>query len=176
MIREVKAMDKHLVVLNAMSKVTHSTDMDEFMHMANLTSTDVRNILKELSREGFVTKTGKGYVIAEKGKLAVIALSPLPTDRAFHFYFDIDQSADISAENVKEFYDAVKTIPVKSLEFHLQRTDLENWFMTVVEDAVFARELAELRRMELKGEALREHILQNLKTRYKDVLESQWNT
>src|SRR5512135_2892367 len=114
-------MDKQLAVLHAMSMVTHSTDMDEFMRMANLTSNDVRGTLRELSKEGFVTKTGKGYVIAEKGKLAVIALLSLPSDKEFHFYFGVGQPADISVGNVKEFYDVVKSIPVKSLEFHLQR-------------------------------------------------------
>ncbi len=170
-------MDKHLAVLHAMSIVTHSTDMDEFMRMANLTSSDVRITLKELSKEGFVTKTGKGYVIAEKGRLAITALPPLPADKAFHFYFDVGQPADISAKNVKEFYDVVKTIPVKSLEFHLRKGDFENWFMTTVKDDVFGRELAGFKQMELNGEALRDEILLGLQARYsKDVLESQWDT
>lgn len=169
-------MDKNLAVLHAMSMVTHSTDLDEFMRMANLTSSDVRGALKELSKEGFVTKTGKGYVISERGKLVVVALSPSASEKAFQFYCDVGQPVGVSAKNVKEFYDVVKTIPVNSLEFHLRRTDFENWFTTIVKDDVFARELAGFKQTGLKGEALRDQILLSLQTRYgKDVLDRQWS-
>lgn len=157
-----------------MSSITRSTDMDEFVRMAGLTLTDVLDTLKELAHEGFVTKTGKGYTIAEKGKLALIALSPLPDDKAFHFYLGMGQTAGFSARSVKEFYDAVQNVPSSSLEFHLERQDFENWFKTTVQDAVFAHQLAGLRQTVLKDEALRTQILLGLEARYgEDILNRE---
>jgi hypothetical protein len=149
--------------------------MDEFMRMAGLTLTDVLDTLKALAHEGFVTKTGKGYTIAEKGKLALIALSRLPNDKAFHFYLGMEQPTGVSAESVKEFYNVVETVALSSLEFHLEREDFEKWFKTAVQDDVFAGELAGLRETGLKGEALRMQILLGLQTRYgEDVLRREW--
>jgi DNA-binding Lrp family transcriptional regulator len=173
--REENAMDRRLTVLNAMNTITRSTEMEEFLRMVGLTSTELLKMLKELAQDGFVVKTGKGYAIAEKGKLALTALTLLPDDKAFHFYVGIGQPAGVSARNVKEFYDIVKTVDAVSLEFHLEREDFENWVETAVGDDVFARELAGLRQEGLKGEALRKQILLGLETRFgEDVLRREW--
>jgi Mn-dependent DtxR family transcriptional regulator len=158
-----------------MSTITHSTDMDEFMRMAGLTLPEVLETLKELAREGFVTKTKNGYAIVEKGKLALAALAWLPEDKAFHFYLKVGLPAGISARSVKEFYAVVKTVTVNSLEFHLERADFESWFKTGVRDDVFASELAALKKEGLKGETLRKQVLLGLLTRFgEDALLHEW--
>ena len=158
-----------------MNKITHSTDMDEFLRMVGLSFAELAETLKELAKDGFVTKTGKGYAIADKGKLTLNVFSKLPEDKAFHFYVGIDQPVGVSARSVKEFYDVVGTVAPGSLEFHLEREDFENWFKTTVEDDEFARELAGLRQTGLNGEALRKQILLNLQARFgEDVLSREW--
>jgi hypothetical protein len=159
-------MDEQLAVLRAMNMITHSTDMDEFLRIVGLTSAELAVELKKLADDGFITKTGKGYAISDRGKLALIVFSVLPEDMVFHFYFGIDWPAGVSARSAKEFYEAVKTVAAESLEFHVERGDFENWMNTAVEDDVFARELAALRQEELKGEVLRKQILLALQNRF----------
>ena len=167
--------DKHLVVLRAMDKITRSTDMDEFLRAVGFSFAELAETLKELAKDGFVTKTGKGYAIAEKGKLALKAFSVLPEDKWFFLYIGIDQPVGVSARSIKEFYDVVGSVAPGSLEFHLGREDFENWFKAAIEDEVFAGELAGLKQTGLKGEDLRKQILLNLQARFgEDVLSREW--
>lgn len=169
--------NKRLIVLRAMSMITHSTDMEDFMRHADLTMPEVLETLKELAQDGFVTKTKHGYAIAEKGKLVLVALTQLPDDKAFLFYIGIGQPTGVSTRSIKEFYFVVETVAADSLEFHLERGDFENWVKTSIKDDVFANELAGLREEGLKGEALRKQILLILLERFgEDVLSLEWTS
>jgi hypothetical protein len=174
---EVRVLtDKRLVVLRGMSSVTHSTDMDEFIRISGLTMSEVLETLKALAQDGFVTKTKHGYAFADKGKLALAALTPLPDDKAFSFYSGMGQPAGASARSIREFYDVIKAVAVGSLEFHLERGDFENWLKTSVKDDVLAGEFASLRKEGLRGEVLRKQILLNLIARFgEDVLFRDWS-
>jgi hypothetical protein len=164
-------VSKRLAVLDAMSAVTQSTDMDNFMQLTGLPSSEVLKTLKELSRDEFVTRTKHGYAIAEKGLLALAALRQLPDDKAFYFYLGVDQPAGASARNLREFYTVVETVAAESLDFHSERGDFENWVRTSVKDDVFAGNLAGLLKEGLKGEALRKQVLLGLLARFgEDVL------
>lgn len=157
-----------------MSTIKHPTDMDEFLHIVGLSFTELVETLKELAKDGFVTKTGKGYAITDKGRLAPTVFAMLPEEKAFHFYLGLDQPAGVSARSIKEFFDIVETVAAGSLEFHLEREDFENWFETAVKDDVFASELASLRQDGLKGEALRKQILLSLQARFgEDMLRRE---
>jgi len=160
--------DKKVAVLRAMSTITHSTDMEQFLRLAELSMPEVLETLKELAEDGYVTKTKHGYAIVEKGKVALTALKQLPKDKAFHFYLGIDQPADIYASSVKAFYRIVETLEAGSLEFHLDRGDFENWLKTAVEDETMATEIAKLKLEGFRGDPLREQILLALRARFGD--------
>jgi hypothetical protein len=167
--------DKQFAVLGAMSTITHPTDMDEFLRIVGLSFAELVETLKELAQDGFVIKTGKGYAIAEKGRLAFTVFAMLPEEKAFYFYLGLDQPAGVSVRSIQEFYEVVKTVAEGSLEFHLERGDFENWFESAVKDDVFASELAGLRQDGLKGEALRKQILLGLQSRFgEDTLSREW--
>jgi hypothetical protein len=169
--------DKRLMVLRAMSTITHSTDMEDFMRQAGLPMPEVLETLKELAQDGFVTKTKHGYAIVEKGKLALLALTQLPDDKAFQFYVGIGQPAGVSTRSIKEFYDAVEAVATDSLEFHMERGDFENWLKTSINDDVLGGEFAGLRKEGFKGEALRNQILLALSTRFgEDILRRERTT
>lgn len=158
-----------------MSTITHPTDMDEFLSIVGLSFSELVETLKELAKDGFVTKTGKGYAIADKGRLAFTAFSTLPEEKAFHFYLGLDQPAGVSARSIKEFYEIAKTVAAGSLEFHLERGDFENWFESTVKDDVLASEFEGLRQDGLKGEALRKQVLLGLQARFgEDTLSREW--
>ena len=167
--------DKRFTVLQAMGTITHSTDMEGFMRLAGLTSSELLQTLKDLAQDGFVMKTKHGYAIADRGKLALTALTRLPDDKAFRFYVGVGQPTGVSARSNKEFYNVVENIAAGSLEFHLERGDFEKWIRTSMQDEFFAAELAGLRKAALKGEALRKQILMGLQARFgEEVLLLEW--
>jgi predicted transcriptional regulator len=167
--------DKQFAVIRAMSTITHPTDMDEFLRIVGLSFEELVETFKELAKDGFVTKTKKGYAITEKGRLTFTVFAMLPEEKTFHFYSGLDQPAGVSARSIKEFYEAVKTVAEVSLEFHLERGDFENWFESAVKDDVFKSELMGLRQDGLKGEALRKQILLGLQARFgEDMLSREW--
>ncbi len=149
-----------------MSTITHPTDMDEFLSVVGLSYAELVERLKALAKEGFVTKTGKGYAITERGRFAFTVFSAVPEEQAFHFYLGLGQPAGVSARSIKEFYEVVKTAAAVSLEFHSQRGDFEKWFESTIKDDAVATELAGLRQDELKDEMLRKQILLGLQVRF----------
>ena len=160
--------DKKVAVLRAMSTITHSTDMEQFLMLAGLSMPEVLETLKELAQDGYVAKTKNGYAIVEKGKVALTALKQLPNDKAFHFYLGIDQPAGIYASSVKDFYRILETLEAGSLEFHFDRGDFENWLKTTVEDETMAIELADLKLEGFRGNVLRGQILLTMRARFGD--------
>ncbi len=169
-------VNKRLAVLDAMSTVTQSTGMNNFMQLTGLPQSEVLTTLKELQHDGFVTRTKHGYAIAEKGLLALTALKLLPEDKTFHFYRAVDQPLGASAKNVKEFHDIVGTVAADSLNFHSDRADFENWAKTSVKDETLADNLSGLRKENLKDETLRKQILLGLLARFgEDILLRNWD-
>ena len=81
-------------------------------------------------------------------------LSEVPWEKAFHFYMDVDEYTGRSASSLSEFCDALENLDAKSIEFHINRGDFENWvrFLT---DHKLAGEIAKLREKKLMGEVLR---------------------
>ncbi len=151
--------------------------MEDFMRLSGLTSSEVVATLKELGQDGFVAKTKHGFAIAEKGLLALTALKQLPDFNAFDFFSGIDQPLGVSARSIKEFHDIVGTVDSGSLEFHLARGDFESWARTSVKDDVFANDLSNLQKEDLKGEVLRKQILLGLTERFgEDVLLRDWES
>ncbi len=168
-------VNKRLAVLDAMSTVTQNTDMGNFMQLTGLPSPEVLQTLKELQKGGFVTRTKHGYAIAEKGLLALTALKLLPDDKTFHFYQGVDQPLSASARNIKEFRQAVETVPTESLNFHSDRADFENWTKTSVKDELLADNLSGLRKEGVKDETLRKQILLGILARFgEDILQQNW--
>ena len=160
--------DEKVAVLRAMSTITHSTGIEQFLRLAELSMPEVLGTLMELAQDGYVTKTKHGYAIVEKGKVALTALKQLPNEKAFHFYLGIDQPAQVYASSVKDFYRIAETLEAGSLEFHLDRGDFENWLKTAIEDEIIAIELAGLKLEGFRGDALRKRILLALRARFGD--------
>ncbi len=151
--------------------------MEDFMQLSGLTSSEVVATLKELAQDGFVAKTKHGFAIAEKGLLALTALKQLPDINAFDFFSGIDQPLGVSAKSIKEVHDVVGTVDSGSLEFHLARGDFESWARTSVKNDVFANDLSNLQKEDLKGEVLRKQILLGLLERFgEDVLLRDWDS
>jgi hypothetical protein len=84
---------------------------------------------------------------------------PVSGEKAFYFYSDIGNYTGKSAASLKEFAERIEEVDAKSLGFHLQRRDFENWIIEVLKDEMLAKQLRdELRATNSKGEDLRKRL------------------
>jgi hypothetical protein len=101
-------------------------------------------------------------------KLALDILSPLPIEKAFHFYYDINQYSGVHADSLKDFVDKIKNVDLKSIEFHIPRKDFECW-VSSLGDLELSKKLGMLRIASLSGENLRKELYETLNSRYEEL-------
>jgi hypothetical protein len=94
-------------------------------------------------------------------------LRTVPREKAFYFFSSIGNYTGTSAASLKEFMEKINDVNVKSLEFHLYRTDFEKWVSEVLEDAWLAGEIRRLQKFGLAGEALRDQLYLTVSRRLK---------
>ncbi|MEM3550898.1 MAG: hypothetical protein QXQ94_08765 [Candidatus Bathyarchaeia archaeon] len=96
--------------------------------------------INELEKMGYVESKRKGYYsITQSGRellgfplltiqLAQKIVSPLPLEKAFHFFTGIGNYTGTSAISLQDFCEKIKTIDKQSVRFHFLRGDFEKWF------------------------------------------------
>lgn len=75
-------------------------------------------------------------------------------EEGFYFCTDDGVYTKYSALNFEEFYDALKKIPLKSIEFHTGRGDFEKW-LTFIGMLDLAKEFENIKALNISGERLR---------------------
>jgi predicted transcriptional regulator len=158
--------EEQFKVLKALSEVTNRMDINMFAKKVNLDPNQTIQKVQELSNEGFLQKVGSGFGITAKGKAAIKAFVPVPEGMAFHFYDDINQPTDLIAKTLVEFYENIKQVSLKSLEFHVYRGDFENWLIDACKESEFSKEIAAIKDADLRNEGLRTELLKLLDARY----------
>ncbi len=151
--------EDEMKILKLMNEMTARTDMNEFAKKLGLSSADIMQQMQDLAKEGYLRKIGTGFAITEKGKMTLKAMMTLPEGKEFRFYLALGQPTNLYARTINEFRHHALGVDVASLEFHLYRGDLENWFRTSVAEPSFAEELVKIRKTNLRGEELRKAIL-----------------
>jgi len=154
--------EEQFKVLKTMIEATSRMDLNMFAKKVNLNPNQTMQLIQELAKEGFLQRSGKGYGITEKGKVALKAFTPVPEEMGFHFYFGIDLPADLTSKTLQEFYRAIKQVSVGSLEFHLYRGDFENWLKEACKEPELADKIGGVKTAGLKGEELRAELLKVL--------------
>lgn len=119
-----------------------------------------------------ITNLGKEALGFPKldGKQALNILSPLPLEKAFHFYTELNQYAGVYANSLDDFCKKILTVNLGSIEFHLPRRDFESWF-NYLGDRELAKRMSLIRGKGLFGEALRKELYDTVKSR-RDELTS----
>lgn len=84
-------------------------------------------------------------------------LRTVPDENAFYFYKKIGYYLDVRARNLGEFLEKLSTIDIVSIQFHAERGDFENWFLTTLGDATLARQAYSCRTKQ--GENLRNSLI-----------------
>ena len=133
-----------------------------------------------LIKAKYVCVPQKNYcVITDQGKQAIGLLQvdknlvtkilcPLPLERAFQFYYDINQYSGVHADSLKDFVDKIQNVDLKSIEFHIPRGDFEHWISSLG-DTELSKKLGLLRTANLSGENLRKELYTTTNSRYEEL-------
>ncbi|MQY62475.1 hypothetical protein GH146_04225 [archaeon] len=119
------------------------------------------------------------YVITNLGKqaiglppvdknLAQNILGSLQLEKAFHFYYDINQYSGVHATSLNDFVDKIQTVNLKCIEFHVPRRDFELWIRSLG-DIELSKKVEMLRMRHLSGETLRKEIYETVKSRCEEL-------
>ncbi len=87
----------------------------------------------------------------------------VPRDKSFYFDTGLGQYSGILATSIQEFLDALKIVPLESLEYHIGRRDIEKWTKDVLGSIQLADNIRTVRRSQLIGEDLRLQLVKVVK-------------
>ena len=71
--------------------------------------------------------------------------------------------------SLKGFWETLRTVDVKAVEFHNRRGDFESWAQQSLQDKALAHQVKEVRTKKLKGEVLRKAIIDAVEKRFKEL-------
>lgn len=147
------------------------------------TSRDLTEYLKQLEQRKLIKRVQvqpSMYELTPIGQIAIEALPksaeevyvPVSSEKCFYFFKGVgpDNFAQAWACNLYELRDKIKTVDMKSLEFHVPRGDMENWLRNVLADAELAKEFERLRLTYTKGEPLRSGLLRAVESRIQRLI------
>ena len=100
--------------------------------------------------------------------LASKILSPVSIEKAFHFYYGLNQHSGVYADSLKDFVDKIQNVDLKSIEFHIPRKDFELWIRSLG-DLELSKKLELLRMSRLSGENLRKEVYETVNSRYEEL-------
>ena len=117
-----------------------------------------------------ITPLGKQVLSLPKTdkKQAENILRLVPIDKAFHFHTGIGQYLGIYATSLSDFCSKIKTVNVKSIEFHIPRRDFESWIGSLG-DSELAKKIGAIRVAGLLGENLRQKMYETVKSRFDEL-------
>ena len=131
--------------------------------------------LEEKKLLNWTQQNHSAYELTPLGFIAIGALpesakkiySSVPREKCFYFYTGVgpDKFTKMSACNLSDFKERVKRVDSKSLEFHVQRSDIAKWFNDVLGEPELAKEFDRLRTLNLYGEVLRTRMARLIETR-----------
>ncbi|HXW95073.1 MAG TPA: DUF5752 family protein [Nitrososphaerales archaeon] len=100
--------------------------------------------------------------------LAERITSPVSQERSFYFYLEVGMPLDPVARSLKEFGEILKTVDMRSLEFHSGRGDFEKW-VYMLGDVELSKSLVKIRNSGFKGEKLRSELVRAVQTRVRQL-------
>lgn len=119
-----------------------------------------------------ITNLGKqaiGMPIVDKN-LAINILTPVSLEKAFYFYYDLEQYSGIYAKSLNDFINKIQTIDLKSIGFHVPRKDFECWIRSLG-DIELAKKIELIRTKNLTGKDLRTEIHQTINSRLEELMK-----
>jgi predicted transcriptional regulator len=167
-------------ILKALWKDSSPLQATDLSRKLNLKYQVVETHIDELEKMGYVTSKQKGYYsITQLGcealgfpmltaELAKKIVSPLPFERAFHFFTGIGNYIGLSATSLEDFCEKIQTIDNRSVRFHLLRGDFKRWF-EYLGDKELAKRISLLEKQEMPDEQLKDAVYKLVKNRCSEI-------
>jgi alpha-amylase len=96
-------------------------------------------------------------------------LQSFPDERGFTFFYEFARPAHLTVHSLGEFYSALKTVDVESIEFHTERGDFERWIRYVIGDRKLADQLKDVYKQKQSRESLRKRTLSIVERRIQEL-------
>ena len=119
--------------------------------------------MKKLSEDK--TELAKKFEVPDVPRI----LRELSKNEAFYFFTSIGNYTGECATSLEDFIKKIKTVSVKSIEFHLYREDFEKWVAETLEDRELAQEIENLQKQNTTEENLREKLSAIVSKRYEQL-------
>ena len=102
-------------------------------------------------------------------------LRTVQSNEGFHFFRAPGDSTGKTATSLADFAEKLRTVDIRSVNFHFPRQDFEKWLRDVIGDAELSRRIGRIRK-ETHGEKLRSEIIQAVKGRLNELKGMQTKT
>ncbi|MEM3774777.1 MAG: DUF5752 family protein [Candidatus Bathyarchaeia archaeon] len=99
---------------------------------------------------------------------ALKILRRVPDNNGFFFFTGLGQYIGVYATSLADFCQKLKTVDLKSVEFHSKRGDFENWIRTTIGDAYLANEVKKVER-NFNREQLRAMLIRVVEARVNEL-------
>ena len=96
----------------------------------------------------------------------------IPRHEGFHFFREIGEPTGKVATSLSDFSEKMRTIDIRSVNFHFKRQDFEKWIRDIIGDAELSRRIGRISK-ESHGEKLRSEIVQIVKGRLEELKGTQ---
>jgi len=163
-------------ILEILWEMENPASLKEISEKAGLKIRSANMHLLRLRAAGYVSKGEHAYyTITESGKVIIglpkveeesarRILGRTEPDKVFHFYTGVEQPLGVSSNSLVDFSEKIKSIDMRSVEFHLGRRDFELW-VHFLGDVELAKRLGRIREEGSTGDALRQRLLKTLMSR-----------
>lgn len=102
-------------------------------------------------------------------------LRVVPSHEGFHFFRAPGDSTGKVATSLGDFVEKLRTVDIRSVNFHFSRQDFEKWLRDIIGDVELSRRIGRVKK-ETRGESLRNEIIQTVKKRLEELKEIQTKT
>jgi hypothetical protein len=146
------------------SKLSESVPRTEFDAAKADAQSTIRGLQVSLSES-------KSEAEALKGKLAMTKdvakklLSRVPQQQGFSFHLDMDTPTGKYADSLQDFCQRLLEVEPRSVSFHLEHGDFQNWLSQAIGDEELASKLSSLRGLGLPAEELKSKVYDEVKAR-----------
>ena len=102
-------------------------------------------------------------------------LRTVPSHEGFHFFRAPGDATGKVATNLTDFAEKLRTIDIRSINFHFPRQNFEKWLRDVIGDSELSRRISRIGK-ENHGEKLRSEVIQIVKARVDELKGMQTKT
>ena len=96
----------------------------------------------------------------------------VPRHEGFQFFRRLGDSTEKVAISLTDFVEKMRSVDIRSVNFHFKRQDFAKWIRDIIGDAELSRRISRIRK-EAHGEKLRNEIIQIVKGRLEELKEMQ---